>query len=258
MRYSAVIPVYNNSYNQIKRALESVVNQTYKASKIILVDDGSTVEDTLIALNNFAKEKDVILVHKENEGAGSARNRGASLCTSEIIAFLDCDDFWKCNKMAIQMNYIINNPEIKAIGCLYEPIPKWGKLNDPVRILNLKDQIIRNHIQTSTLAIYRDSFSLVGGFPTNQTHAEEGDLYFKILQYSGIAIINSALVIYGQGEKGFNPEGLSANHWKMYKGEYWNFTRLYHRKQITKRELYLLRLFNLVKFLIRLLKRSIK
>lgn len=255
MKYSVIIPVYNNDSSQIYRAIQSVKNQTYKSSEIIIINDGSFNNDTLQALGEIANMKDVSIVHKSNEGAGSARNTGVYHSKSEIIAFLDCDDRWEKRKMEIQIKHLMNNPDIEAVACLYKPTPNRKKVNNSVKILNIRDQLRTNHIQTSTFVIAKKIFELINGFPKNQTHAEEGDLYFKVFQHSKIAMINQILVVYGEGDMNYNPSGLSGDLLKMYKGEYQNFSRLYNRKQISKTQLYIFRSYNLSKFIVRLIKR---
>ena len=86
---SAVITTYN--YAQfIPAALESVLNQTRRPDEIVVVDDGSTDETEALVAGYAARG--VRYVHKENGGAGSARNRGLRETTGDLVLFLDADD----------------------------------------------------------------------------------------------------------------------------------------------------------------------
>jgi glycosyltransferase involved in cell wall biosynthesis len=76
----------------IQRAISSALAQTVHA-EIIVIDDGSSNNDTILFLDQFASEHpDIILVHKENGGASSARNVGLDIASGVYIAFLDADD----------------------------------------------------------------------------------------------------------------------------------------------------------------------
>jgi glycosyltransferase involved in cell wall biosynthesis len=90
-KVSVVIPCYNYAHT-LERAVSSVLNQTYPAKEIIIVNDGSTdkTEETAKAL--CEKHKRIRLVSKPNGGVATARNTGVEQCTSEYICCLDADD----------------------------------------------------------------------------------------------------------------------------------------------------------------------
>jgi glycosyltransferase involved in cell wall biosynthesis len=261
MRYSTIIPVYNSDISPLKRAIQSVLDQTLKSSEIIIVNDGSTNEFTNQFLNDlpFLDISIVKVVNKQNEGAAIARNYGASFCSYDLLAFLDSDDAWEIDKMEKQVDFLIKNNQFKSVSCVYKPLPKWCEnvSKDNIEILNLKKQILRNHIQTSTFVIYRSFFNEIKGFPINQTHAEEGDLFFKNLQHFLIPIFHYPFVIYGNGNSEFNINGLSGNLIGMYRGEIQNIKRLVNRNQINLFLGLVYFLFSFVKFCIRALKRNI-
>lgn len=87
-----VIPVYNVE-KYIDRCMESVINQTYKDLKVILVDDGSTDRSGAICDEYARRYKNVTAYHKANGGLSSARNYGIEKSTAEIVTFVDSDDF---------------------------------------------------------------------------------------------------------------------------------------------------------------------
>lgn len=89
---SVVIPIYNQE-KCLKRAIESVIAQTYKRWELILIDDGSTDRSEEIC-NQYVEQFDTIrLYKKKNGGASSARNRGIEEAKGKYILFLDGDDY---------------------------------------------------------------------------------------------------------------------------------------------------------------------
>lgn len=87
---SVIIPTFNREL-LLKRAIESVLNQTVKADQIIIVDDGST-DGTPEMCAQFSGA--IEYVRQTNSGVAEARNRGINLARYAWIAFLDSDDHW--------------------------------------------------------------------------------------------------------------------------------------------------------------------
>lgn len=79
----------------MRQCIDSVLRQTYRDMEIILVDDGSPDSCPKICDEYVAKDSRVIVVHKENGGAGSARNSGVDRATGDYGIFLDGDDYWR-------------------------------------------------------------------------------------------------------------------------------------------------------------------
>ena len=115
---SAIIPCFN-SEKTIKRALESVKSQTAQVIEVICIDDNSS-DFTLELIKNFTLENPELLIHiienKVNRGPGNSRNYGWDLATGDYIAFLDADDAWDENKIAIQHSWMIAHPDIIMSG----------------------------------------------------------------------------------------------------------------------------------------------
>jgi len=89
---SVIIPIYNiESY--IRRCVDSVRKQTHHKLEIILVNDGST-DNSSVLCEQFAREDDrIIVIHQENRGPGEARNTGLDIARGEWLCFVDGDDF---------------------------------------------------------------------------------------------------------------------------------------------------------------------
>ena len=109
-KISVVIPVYNGALF-IQGALQSVLNHTAPPIEIIVVDDGSTDGTTdVVRLVNSAVP---IRYHRQdNQGPSVARNLGVSLASGDWIAFLDADDIWHPEKLAIQADLIQAHPDV--------------------------------------------------------------------------------------------------------------------------------------------------
>ncbi len=91
-KVNIVVPVYNKQ-KQIKRCLNSLINQTYKSLEIIVIDDGSTDKSYEICKKYENKDRRIKVIKKINEGVDIARHTGIKHCTGDYVTFVDSDDY---------------------------------------------------------------------------------------------------------------------------------------------------------------------
>lgn len=89
---SVIVPIYNVE-KYLPKCIESIINQTLKEIEIILIDDGSTDRSGDIADEYSKKDSRIKVIHKENGGQGSARNKGIEIADGYYIGFVDSDDW---------------------------------------------------------------------------------------------------------------------------------------------------------------------
>lgn len=91
--FSIILPIYKVE-EYLKECVDSILNQNFVDYEIILVDDGSPDKCPEIC-DKYAENDDRIhVIHKENGGLSSARNRGVEVAQGEYIIFVDSDDYW--------------------------------------------------------------------------------------------------------------------------------------------------------------------
>src|SRR5216684_3247446 len=90
-QFSIVIPLYNK-HSYIRRAVNSVLAQSFRDFELIVVDDGSS-ESSHEMLADITDPR-MRLIRQDNAGGGAARNRGIEEARAHWIAFLDADDMW--------------------------------------------------------------------------------------------------------------------------------------------------------------------
>ena len=104
-RVSVVIPCYNGG-RFLRDAIESVLNQTWPASELVVVNDGST-DDTAAVARSYEQ---VRYVEQRNQGAPAARNAGMRSSTSDFLVFLDADDRLQPHALAAGVESLQANP----------------------------------------------------------------------------------------------------------------------------------------------------
>lgn len=88
---SIVVPAYQVE-EYLADCLASILDQSYRALEVVVVDDGSTDTTSAIADRVAAQDPRVTVIHQSNEGLGAARNTGARAAQGEYLAFADSDD----------------------------------------------------------------------------------------------------------------------------------------------------------------------
>jgi len=113
--------------------LDSVANQSYDNTEIIIVNDGSTDNGLIICEAFIEKHKNAVLVNQENQGLGAARNAGIKIANGEYIIFLDSDDILHIDFCRIMLN-AIESSKVLLAACHYKRINENSQLIKSDRI----------------------------------------------------------------------------------------------------------------------------
>ena len=211
MDISVVIPTYNR-YEFLQRALESVFSQSYLPSEVIVIDDGST-DNTSDITKLFPKIK---YIYQENSGVSSGRNLGIKNSTCEWIAFLDSDDEWHMNKLALQVEFHKQNPEILMSYTDEKWVREDCEVKMPKKFHKAGGDIFEKclpHciIAPSSALIHKNLLNGVGLFDEGLEVCEDYDLWLRVALENKIGLIDEKLIIKYAGHDG----QLSFKHWGM-------------------------------------------
>ena len=167
-----ILPNYNSS-KFLKETIKSILNQTYKQWKLIIVDDFSD-KKTREILNKISNKKIKIFKLNKNYGAGFCRNFAIKKSNSPYLAFIDSDDIWKKNKLKNQINFMEKNNFLFTYTNYETFGDKIKKVLNP-RKLNYFNFIRNTSIATSTMMVKR---KIVGKIRFTNTEICE-DYFFK-------------------------------------------------------------------------------
>lgn len=247
---SAVIPAYNSA-STILRAIDSVNNQTAEVSEIIVIDDGSTDKTFEIVSDYISKNPkiNIKLLKQPNAGPSAARNRGILNSKGDLIAFLDADDEWMPLKTEIQLELFNQyGRNLYMVGCLTSHNLKYNLKKHVVEI-DFSDLLWRNFFLTPTVMVWRDVL-LEEMFDHRQRFSEDYNLWLRIAVKGRLILINESLVKLAD-KPTFGHSGLSANLWKMEKGELHNYSMLFKNDVINLFQYLWFSSFSFIKYTIR-------
>jgi glycosyltransferase involved in cell wall biosynthesis len=135
---SIILCVYNRR-NTVIKALDSIINQTFKDYEVIIVDDGSTdnVEELIIP---YIKQKDKFkYIRHSNRHIAYSKNTGLLIALGSYVTFLDSDDQYKEKHLENMVNLINKNPDLDFV------------YSDPVIVGNKEDEWFVNALDSTKL-----------------------------------------------------------------------------------------------------------
>jgi glycosyltransferase involved in cell wall biosynthesis len=185
---SVIVAFYNGS-RWIERALESVVNQTIPADEVIVVDDGSSQEESDF-LRNLASTYSFKIVSQPNSGQSTARNRGVEESNSDYFCLLDQDDYF----LPGHIEQLIKAADVNDPNFAFSYGDLW-RVNEAGQVLthtcvNLESQHPHKRVETlistnmfilpSASLIKRDVFLRMGGFDPRLRGYEDDDFFIRL------------------------------------------------------------------------------
>lgn len=204
---SAIITTHNR-LDLLKKAVESVLQQTYINLELIIVDDNSS-DGTEFWCQNLSesskrKIKYVHIKESESRGGNYARNIGIKNAEGKYIAFLDDDDRWLPNKVTLQVDLIENRKcDLVYGGRFVEVVDSEGSPNYFKSKLNrtyqgdVSQKILTNIFTTTSLIMVRKQvFDKVGLFDENLKFWQEYELSIRIAQVSEFYYVDAPLIYY--------------------------------------------------------------
>ncbi|HOT89367.1 MAG TPA: glycosyltransferase [Bacteroidales bacterium] len=199
---SVVLPAYNTPADILRRAINSVLNQTYPYFELIIVDDGSEPSlDPII--KEYHDNRIVFIRHKKNKGAGAAHNIGIKAAKHDWVAFICHDDEWLSEKLEKQAAVIPNLSN--DYGLIYTSEIIIGEIDKNAfnYLVRPVDKISEEFfltgfwafIFTSSIIVKKDCFFAVGFYDESGVLID-WDLYYRLSKKYKFYFINEKLVIY--------------------------------------------------------------
>ncbi|MFM7772656.1 MAG: glycosyltransferase family 2 protein, partial [Acidimicrobiaceae bacterium] len=180
---SVVIPTFNHA-PLLKRALDSVIAQTYGNWEAIVINNFST-DETIDIVNSF-KDDRIKLVNFENNGIiAASRNQGIKLAQGKFVAFLDSDENWYPKKLERCVDQVMLGATLVCHGEMWinSDLSTRAVMYGPVSRADYQSLLFRgNCISTSTTFIETELLRSVNGFDesTEIVTAEDYDLWIRL------------------------------------------------------------------------------
>ena len=183
-----VLPCYNGA-EFLERAISSVRSQTVPVTRLIVVDDGSTDASAEIARRLGAE----VIGGGANTGPSAARNRGIAALDTELVAFLDADDYWRPDHLETLVPLLVGGVAVAfsdAVRTDGTSAPQRAGIAAGRALELLPVLLLESPVPQSGAVVRRDVLQEVGGYDESFRLAEDYELWLRVasrhqLSYSG-------------------------------------------------------------------------
>lgn len=197
---SVVLPTYNRAHT-VRRAIDSVLSQSYEDFELIVVDDGST-DDTVAVVNSVSDDRVQYLRFPENRGANVARNAGIREADGEYIAFQDSDDTWRPKKLELQVAAFDQAPA--SVGVVYTAYYRvddgdrqYGPRGKETLAGDIHEELLKGNgwfIPTAVTAVRRTCFDAVGLFDERLQRLQDWEMWLRLSKQYEFEFVDEPLV----------------------------------------------------------------
>jgi len=198
---SVLMPVFNGE-KYLGVAVESILAQTYPDFELVILDDGST-DGSLRMLRQFhRRDPRIRIISREHRGFDETANQLIGLARGEYVALMAQDDIALPERLALQVAFLRNHPEVLCVGGSFELIDEEGRyltvLRQPetdrdIQRLNLAG---RNSIHSACVMSRREPLLALGGFDPNFYPSEDLDLWLRLGEIGKLANLREPVLRY--------------------------------------------------------------
>ncbi len=196
----------------VKKALQSIFNQTFKEFEIVIVDDGSTDDSPKICrdvLQYVSAEVEWRLIEQPNLGVSTARNNGVKAAKCNYIAFLDADDWWSPTYLEEMKALITEFPEGALYASSYIKVKHGKNIPAQVGVPNGFEKGYFDYckayaaslwmpVWTGASIIKKSIFEEMKGFKPQLKMGEDFDLWVRVSLKNRVVFLNKPLAFYNQ------------------------------------------------------------
>jgi len=225
-KVSVIIPTYNRAA-QVRKAIESVLAQTFSDLEVIVVDDGSS-DGTGQILGEIFGDR-IRYYAQTNQGVSAARNKGIAEARGEWIAFLDSDDLWEKEKLEWQFKALerfgpqcggcytdtrfFNHSETRT---MFQMVEKEYRHEGMMGVnTDVLQRLVRPGgagmvVHVSSLVVRGDVARRTGGFDPNLRYSEDSEFMFRLAMLTGFCYVNRPLVWFDRSPAEIRHVGVSS------------------------------------------------
>jgi len=209
---TVLMPVYNGE-KYLKRAIESILKQTFRDFEFLIIDDGSADKSAEI-IKSFKDARIRLERNETNLGLIKTLNKGLGLAKGKYIARMDCDDISLPKRLSIQISFMEKHPKIGVCG-------SW------VKIMGLKQEFVnrypQKHEEARAYLLFNTPFAHPSviirkdtlekhhlEYDENYKHAEDYELWSRIINYAKVSNIPKILLRYRTHDESVSKKNSSA------------------------------------------------
>lgn len=218
-KVSVIVPTHNRALS-LCRAVDSILNQSFRDLEVLVIDDASS-DHTAEFATDCGDERVRYFRHDQNRGESASRNTGLLVARGEYIAFLDDDDVWLSDKLAKQVMLLDGSgPQVGGVYTGYFRVELESGRKIATVLPRERGDVLRalcagNCIGgPSMVLVRRECFERAGRFDEDLVFGPDYDMWIRIAHHYKFEFISEPLVLYS-----VHNNRLSANNATILKGK---------------------------------------
>ena len=194
-KVSVLMPAYNVKEEYLRKAVESILNQTFKDFEFIILDDCSD-RDIAPIIQSYNDNRIRFYRNEKNLGIAASRNKLMDLANGEYAAVMDSDDISLPERLEKQVAYMDSHPEVSILSAAYEIFPKREIVMHPENVTYL-DLLQCSRVTHSAVMLRMNDFQKYNlRYDSQYVCAEDYDLWSRAIRYVKIANLPEVLLKY--------------------------------------------------------------
>jgi glycosyltransferase involved in cell wall biosynthesis len=207
VKITVLMSVYNGE-KYLKKAVDSILKQTYKDFEFLIINDGSSDRTSKI-LKSYKDHRIKIIDNKKNMGLTRSLNKGLRLARGEYIARQDADDISLPRRLEKQVAFLNARPEYGLVGCWNYRIGANNKIEKKVVFYTDHNDIlpmlmIENHFVHSSVMFRKECIQKLGGYDEDLKFAQDYDLWLRIAEHYKVANLGEFLHLWRYEKHGIS------------------------------------------------------
>jgi glycosyltransferase involved in cell wall biosynthesis len=199
-KVSVILPTYNAAMH-LGKAIDSILEQTFKDFELIIINDGSS-DDTMGVLAKYTDPR-IVVITQENLGLPKALNKGISAAKGIYLARQDADDISHPQRLQLQVHFLDQYPSYGLVGSWTQIVTPAGATSrqhtHPEKNGQLQIQLLfNNQFVHSSVMLRACCLKVAGNYSENPEHfpPEDYDLWLRIARHFQVANIPEILLEY--------------------------------------------------------------
>lgn len=200
-----VVSVLMSAYNTeqyVAEAVKSILKQTFTDFEFLIIDDGSTDSSLKILKRFAAQDPRIQLISRENRGIARTRNELLNQAQGEFIAVTDSDDITAPNRLALQVEFLRQHPEIVCVASSFDVVDEKNRYlshcDVPLDDADIQQLLLKGiSLLMHPVAMFRKSVLLeIGGYDEAMVASSDLDLWLRMGEVGKLANLPETLLRY--------------------------------------------------------------
>ena len=196
LQISVVMPVYNGE-QFVAKAVESILNQTFKEFEFVIIDDKST-DNSVKIIKSFHDSRMKLIQNEKNFGVATSLNKGIQHSKGQYIARMDADDISYPNRLEEQFSFLEKNPGVSVLGTFASLFNENGRIwetHRPPVVPTLRGWLWGSQVIHASVMMKKQDVQLAGGYDPRTYRVEDYDLWLRMI-IKGYVIRTLPKVLY--------------------------------------------------------------